>query len=173
MILNFTNKTITSKINASEKYSDNFIIELMQTVNEIQSPKPIGIIFSSTQLINDYYNPNITAYTAEYICHLNNIHGLVNISIINDFDATIIEEPSLKRTRILKKMSQSSLLQYKKENNFTGESNQLIQQYIEHHKFSLVIVTRDSELPPYLLPKVHHLINDPISGETVYLLNWL
>ena len=104
---------------------------------------------------------------------MNNVHGFINTSIINDFEVTSNKEPSLKRNRVLKKLSQSSLIKYKKENNVTEDSNQLIQQYIEYHKFSLVIVTRNSLLPSYLLPRVYHLINDPISGETVYLLKWL
>jgi len=173
LILIFTNKTISRKLNSSKKYSDEFIIELTKTVREIKPPKPIGVIFSTTQLISDYYNPIITADEAEYICHLNNVHGFINTSIINDFEVTSNKEPSLKRNRVLKKLSQSSLIKYKKENNVTEDSNQLIQQYIEYHKFSLVIVTPNSLLPSYLLPRVDHLINDPISGETVYLLKWL
>lgn len=172
-VLIFINKTILRKLNSSEKYSDEFIIELTKAVREIKPPQPIGIIFATTQLINDYYNPNITSYEAEYIYHLNNVHGYINTSIINDFEVINNKEPSLKRNSILKKMSHSSLIKYKKENNVTDDSNQLIQQYIEHHKFSLVIVTRNSLLPSYLLPRVDNLINDPISGDTVYLLKWL
>ena len=92
---------------------------------------------------------------------------------MNDLEIVKKQKLSLKQRHYLKKIYRTDIMLYKERNKISDTGDTLIQLFIEDHKFDLVIVTQNGLLPQYLIPRVYHSINDSVSGETVYFLNWL
>ena len=101
-----------------------------------------------------------------------NIHGFFNPAIINDMNITLNDSSSFNKRYRLAKMYQSAFIKYKNANNIIND-DLLVKLFIEDYKPNLAVVSSGSKLPAYLLVRVKEKIIDQLSGEHVYILDWI